>query len=164
VPRFFFDTNAIIEAHRAGCWKTISSKLVIETVATCRAEALTGRARRPGYVAIDRAQLEERLVAHAVTQTVVAEALLACHVMNNMDEGEQELVAFVRSLRGTDWFLCGPDNALYRAMRSLGLLDRVISLEAVCTLAGVKKIQLRDNYTDNWHSRKKTQFMLDDCL
>lgn len=163
VSRYFFDTNTIIEAHRTGCWKAISSTLQIETVETCRKEALTGSGRRPGYVAIDCVLLDQRLTVHIVSSAVMADALLACHVMSNMDEGEQELVAFTRSIQERDWFLCSPDNATYRTMGALGLLDRMISLETVCALCGVRKIELRDNYTDRWHSQKKTQFMFD-CL
>jgi hypothetical protein len=163
VPRYFFDTNAIIEAHRAGCWNAIVNKFKIETVTTCRTEVLTGDARRPGYVQIEPIPLDKGLVAHQVPKAIVMDAILSCQAMVNMDEGEQELVAFVRTIPSADWRLCSPDNSSYRAMQALGLLDKLISLEDVCSIAGQRKVQLRENYTNQWHSRARTRFLLGDC-
>jgi len=47
------DTNIIIEAFRARCWKALTAYYRVETVEKCYEEALTGDRLRPGYVEVE---------------------------------------------------------------------------------------------------------------
>lgn len=47
------DTNVIIEAHRAKCWKALAHFFRFETVEQCCVEAATGDRRRTDYVAVE---------------------------------------------------------------------------------------------------------------
>ena len=66
------DTNIIIEAFRARCWKVLTAYYRVETVEKCYEEALTGDRLRPGYVEVDSATLKEKLVINRVASLELA--------------------------------------------------------------------------------------------
>jgi hypothetical protein len=60
------DTNAIIEAHRSGCWRAVVDAFRVETVEKCCEEAATGDKRRPGYVKVDVVAMRKLVVINPV--------------------------------------------------------------------------------------------------
>jgi len=66
--RIFVDTNVIIEAFRAKCWKAICGRYSVETVSSVVSEALAGDPEEPGYVVVDEGEQRSGLsVVHDVT-------------------------------------------------------------------------------------------------
>jgi hypothetical protein len=62
--------------------------------------------------------------------------------------------------KGT-WWLCGPDNGTVNALKLLGLLDRMVSLETLAQGVGHRLASPPYHYTEEWLSERRTRFLLD---
>lgn len=145
------DTNVIIEAHRVRCWAAIASYFSVETVVKCIEETQTGAQNRSPEQNIDQAALTKSLGAiHTVTEIQRAEFLL--RQKQYLDAGELDLLAHAAS-RQDVWVISSPDKAAMRVVHSEGWLDRLVSLESLCThlKLGVGS-KLGRNYTKEWHA------------
>ena len=68
------DTNAIIEAHRAGAWRALTGAYPVETVEDCVAETQTGFQRRRAEQMINVNELRASLASvHSVSNLERAE-------------------------------------------------------------------------------------------
>ena len=147
------DTNVILECHRTGSWRALSSGYGVETVEDCVTETQTGFQRRRPEMQINEAALRASLKAiHAVVdaQRVV---VAAQGVGIALDAGELDLWAHALA-RHDSWVLCGPDFASMRFGVRLGLKDRLIALETLLAAVGYSASgKLRDAYTSKWLER-----------
>lgn len=142
------DTNVILEGHRTGSWRALTSRFRVETVMTCVTETQTGSQRRRPEQRIDEAGLHGSLAAvHEVLDAERAVALLRDDLVRFLDPGEQMLWAHALG-RSDAWLLCGPDKASVRLGIRLGLQDRMVALEALLDEIGHRpRMPLRTNYT-----------------
>jgi hypothetical protein len=154
----FVDTNIIIEAHRTGCWRDISSRCDIHIVKSVYEEALSGRKTRAGYIEVNQTELQHSVTIHEVTNKQIADAIGACPELVNVDKGERDLLSFLHTYPEEIWFLTTADKAAVKAAYALGLRERFISLEK---LAGVTTIPLRGGYTEAALSAICTECLLD---
>jgi hypothetical protein len=145
------DTNVILEGHRTGSWRTLTSRFRVETVMECVIETQAGFQRRRPEQRIDEAALRSSLAAvHDVSAAERAGALLRDDLVRFLDPGEQALWAHALG-RSDAWLLCGPDKASVRLGVRLGLRDRMIALEALLDEVGHRsRHSLRANYTKIW--------------
>lgn len=148
--KVYLDSNAIIEAHRVKCWKTLANEFDLHTVDQCKQEVLTGK-RGCGYVEVDADSLENRITIHQVEKRkVVAFTLKIEGQVFDVDGGERELLAHALNDEEV-WFLCGPDKASMHALNFFKQLDRAVSLETLCNVGKIQTThKLKDNYTDRW--------------
>ncbi len=150
------DTNTIIEAHRVSAWRALTSGYRVETVLMVQMETHTGFQRRDPAQAIDQAVLQASLAAvHQVTALEAATLrMMQAEQGIDLDAGEFALWAHLLG-RNDDWALCGPDRASLRFGVNNGFRDRIVSLEAMLTDAGMAKTRppLRDNHTKAWLDR-----------
>ncbi len=152
------DTNIIIEAFRARCWKALTAYYRVETVGKCYEEALTGDRLRPGYVEVDSAALKERLVIHRVASLELAALALACPDADALDAGERHLFAHAHK-RPDAWIVTCADRAAVRIAFALGWKERICSLELLSKPTGAKP-ELKRHFTEDWLSQVRTDFML----
>jgi hypothetical protein len=145
------DTNVILEGHRTGSWRTLTSRFHMETAMACVTETQTGFQRRRPEQRIDEAALRGSLMAvHMVTDAERAVALLRDDLVRFLDPGEQALWAHALG-RSDAWLLCGPDKASMRLGVRLGLRDRMVALETLLDKVGHRpRLTLRSNYTKAW--------------
>lgn len=146
------DANAIIEAHRKGCWTAICGRFRIETVQQCFVETQTGFQRRRQEEVIDPDELRRQLAAvHPVSRIELARVdLLGGPIL---DEGEKALWAHAIS-RKDGWVLCGPDRASMRFGFQHGYRDRLISLGGILQEIGHRpKSPLGSHYEKAWLDR-----------
>lgn len=145
------DTNVIVEAHRASCWRALRGGHRLETVETCVMETQTGAQNRRPEQRIDEAALRVDLKAvHAVTDRERATAFARDEFLGSLDGGERDLWSHALG-RPDAWVLCGPDKASLRLGVRLGLRDRLIALEALLDAVGHRpKAPLRQAYTIAW--------------
>lgn len=153
------DTNIIIEAFRARCWKALTAYYRVETVEKCCEEALTGDRRRPGYVEVDSAALKEKLTIHRVTSVDLAGLALAYPDADALDAGERHLFAHAYQ-RPDAWLATCADRAAVRIAFVLGWKERIFSLEALSKPTGAKP-ELKRHFTEDWLSQVRTDFMLE---
>lgn len=152
------DTNIIIEAFRAHCWKALTVYYRVETVEKCYEEALTGDRLRPGYVEVDPAALKGRLVIHRVASLELAALALACPDADALDAGERHLFAHTHG-RSDAWIATCADRAAVRIAFALGWKERICSLEVLARPTGAKPA-LKRHFTEDWLSQVRTDFML----
>jgi hypothetical protein len=147
------DAMVIIEAHRTGCLKALTSGHAIETVETCFAETQTGAQRRRPEQRIDHADLRARLAAvRPVSDADRAAVFVRDYSASNLDAGERDLWAHALT-RADAWLLCGPDISSLRYSVRLGLGDRLVALETLLQAIGHRPREaLRRNYTRAWHA------------
>jgi hypothetical protein len=141
------DTNIIIEAVRTQCWNALTGYFTVETVEKCREESLAGHGRRPGYVVVPAAALEQRVTIHRTTDMETVELAVRDPESNNLDLGERYLWAHALK-RHDNWFACCADQAAVLAAIRLGWRDRLVSLEALADGAGAKGAsrQLKEHF------------------
>jgi len=150
------DTNAIIEALRVNCWKAIAVRYKVETVAECVQELGTGSKANQKDVELVR----DTARVHNVTPMERIALNQSYDLSDLMDAGERDLVAHALSRRDT-WFLCGPDKSTIRALHSLDLLARAVSLERLIQVARIPvKLAIKDNYMEHWLSDQRTAIRL----
>lgn len=158
--RVFIDTNAIVEAHRTGCWKTIINRHDIETVNQCVVECGTGNQRRPGYVHVDLNKLKVSIKVWKVEDDQVAALRLRLKKSVFLDAGEEQLLAFAIHQTGM-WWICSPDNDSIRAALKLGIHEKLISLKKLADEAGIKP-NLEDQYRKKWLRKKIGQYFFEE--
>ena len=157
------DTNTIIEAHRVSAWKALTGGYAVETVETVQTETHTGFQRRDPEQVIDQAALRASLKAiHPISRAQeVALKLMLMELEIDLDAGEFALWAHLLA-RQDDWRLCGPDRASMRFGVKTGRRERMVSLEALLSDAGMGKTRppLRDNHTKAWLDKVLTEFAM----
>ncbi|MBI4657982.1 MAG: hypothetical protein HY735_03880 [Verrucomicrobia bacterium] len=87
------DTNVIIEAHRANCWRALAQFFRFETVEMCCVEVATGDRRRLDYVAVDIAELRKQVAVHEVSKNELAQLETNLSAPWSIDPGEKHLLA-----------------------------------------------------------------------
>jgi predicted nucleic acid-binding protein len=152
------DTNILIEAFRARCFKALAAYYRLETVEKCYEEALTGDRLRSGYVEVDPAVLKEKLVVNRVASLELAALALACPDADALDAGERHLFAHAHG-RSDAWIVTCADRAAVRIAFALGWKERFCSLEVLARPTGAKPA-LKRHFTEDWLSQVRTDFML----
>ncbi|MCC5848143.1 MAG: hypothetical protein JJU29_08615 [Verrucomicrobia bacterium] len=149
------DTNVIIEAHRVSCWKALANAFTLQTVSRCVQEATDRRNQyRPGYVEVPSESLEGRIEVCGVTESDIARLQFRAPNVYDLDDGERDLLAYA-CIREAKWVLASPDHAVVQAMKTLELLDRFVSLEALLETAKIKPARtLRGNHRKDWLTRQ----------
>ena len=123
------DTNVILETHRTGSWRALSTRHSIETVEKRVKETQTGAHKRDSKHRIDENSLRESLSAvHTVTAKQRVTALELNNDYSSLDLGERDLWAHVIS-RTDDWMFCGPDIASLKFGIRTGYRDHLVALE-----------------------------------
>ncbi len=158
--RILVDTNAIVEAHRTGCWKAIVNSCQIETVEEVAVECASGGRLRRDYVPIDVEAMRKRVQVRKVAPEALIDLDLKLGGTVILDKGEHHLSAYALGQSGI-WRLCSPDNNSVRAMVKLGLKERLISLEEIAARAGLKP-KFKDQYGKKWLRRKTSLFFLEE--
>jgi hypothetical protein len=158
-PVVLADTNVIIEAVRSGCWAALTGGFSIETVETCRNEALAGDRTRSGYVEVTERVLARLARVHPVTGAESAAFTLAYESADGMDDGERDLFAHAFGRTDDTWLLCSPDRASVRAAVALRWSDRLVSLGELARRVGGRP-SLRAQFEAAWLSHCRTQFLL----
>jgi len=130
------DTMIVIEAVDTGCWNALTGQLRVVTSAECVDELRRGDASGPGYVPVSDEDIRRATVREVSPQARVA-LQLRYPDAQRLDAGERDLLAIAADLAG-DFFLCSCDKAAVVAAQSLGLLDRVVSLEALASSVGAR--------------------------
>jgi hypothetical protein len=83
------------------------------------------------------------------------------HRHPTLDAGERDLLIYAETLAAPAWLLNSPDMAAVRFAHGLGWIDRLVSLGAMSAhLKARLSRDLRDNYTERWLSRKRTELVL----
>jgi len=160
--RVLIDTNAIIEAHRLGCWPALCGYFSMETVEECVAECATGDQFREGRVPIDVKQLKQQLTAaHPVDDAMLAGlAVTSCGASTGIDDGEKHLLAYAITQSGI-YLLCSPDKACMRVGQILHLLERFTSLQRVAEKSGHLGLLYAAQYTEKWHRTYRSRLVLE---
>lgn len=163
--RVIVDTNVIIEAHRTGCWTTLTHYFEIETVEKVVEETQTGAQNRAPETHINEQVLRASLTHVATITDAMRAKFHEAYPTAVLDPGERDLIVYAGTLKGNDtWLLNSPDMAAVRHAHSRGWLDRVVSLEAMNRqLKGHLSAALKDNYTEQWLSVRRTRLILG-CL
>ena len=157
------DTNVIIECHRTSCWNALSSFYDIHTVLKVMEETQTGYQNRATQQQIDYTLLKQSIKhIYDVTELDRAtQALSGSTSLSNLDPGERDLLTYATMLKGDVWLLCSPDKAAMKAAYNLTWLNRIVSLESLLKACGHRvQLTLKDNYTEAWQSKTKTQIIL----
>lgn len=157
------DTNIIIEAVRTRSWNAIASYYSIETVETCRSEALQGDALRPGYVTVEPEQLHRGLkAAHGVSDTDRARLSLAAAAAGALDAGERDL--FSHALGRSDaWLATCADRAALNVALALGWEGRIVSLEKLAQQTGTRA-EFKFHFTEKWLASIRTVYTIEKGL
>ena len=154
----YVDTNVILESHRCSCWKALAGTFALDTVCRCIEECATGN-RSACAVQVDCDELAHQLAPKSVQPEWVADLTMCLGGQVFLDPGEAELLAYV--IHDTDaWFICSPDRAAIRAAWLLGLLDRVVALEAMASQTGSRP-PLRRHFTEPWLAQVRTDLALE---
>ena len=160
VPKLLFDTNAIIEAVRVGCWNAITGGAAVFTVSACCAEALAGDSTA-GYVPVTKGDLGRLSAEYTVSDEERATFYLRYEDGDGMDEGERDLFAHALGRDTMDLRICSPDRASVRAALELGWGDKLISLDEAIGLVGCKpRIRLESHFKTHWLAACRTQILL----
>ena len=150
--RILMDSNAIIEAHRTRCWSNLIAFFSIETVDMCARECATGAQQmHREYVPVDTNTLRENITVHEVTDAMRLQLVCQEPSAADIDDGEQDLLAFALTLPPEAYLVCSPDKACMKVAFKMGLIDRLVSLEALAERVGRRKLSLKRNYTEKWH-------------
>lgn len=158
--RVLLDTNVILEACRAGCWRAMATEFRLITVEKVIEETQTGQQQRSQEQQIDEALLRESLEhVAAITREQRAEIDIA-YPGHGLDPGEHHLVAYAATLNDKDiWLLNSPDKGTIRFCSRSRWLDRLVSLEAMTQTLGMRiGDQLPANYTESWLRQVVNQF------
>lgn len=154
------DTNAIAAAVAVNQWNNLKQNYKIETVSKCVEEAL--RPNRKGQVLVNLPEDKfiNGIVVHDVGERMRFE--LRRLGVPDLDAGEEDLLAYART-QVDYWWLCGPDRAAVRALHSIGMLDRSVSLERLIKnyMRKGKLPSFDEVQTEVWLSRFRMQLQLD---
>ncbi len=155
------DTMVIKAAHDHGCWNALRKSFNLHSVRLCLEEATRTSARGRRLVHRTYDALAAELTIGEVTERMRVDLTLLVGDQSDLDPGERDLLAYSRSLAKDAWWLCGPDNGTVRAMHTLGIFDRMVSLQTLAGLAGHRLNNLPGNYTERWLSDHRTQMVLE---
>ncbi len=158
------DTVAIKGAHDLGCWNSLRKAYELHSVKKCIEEAT--RSNKHGCQLVERreAELAAELKLGAVSPLMRATVTLRIGNRSDLDEGERDLLAYALTLPARVWWLCGPDNGTVNALQILGLLERMVTLEALARGCGHPLNAPPRHYTEVWLSERRTRFLLDGGL
>ena len=136
----YVDTCVVIEATRTKCWNALLKHFAIRTVEEVRRETQAGNRRIHGYVKVDLSPFDAGVTVFKVSNLQIAMAQLKCQRMTVIDPGERDLLAYVAGLDERAWILTTGDRAAVWAACSLGLGDRLRSLEELAQQCGQKPL------------------------
>ena len=160
--RVLIDSNAIIEAHRLRCWPNLLAFFSVETVDMCARECASGTQQlHQEYVPVDTNALRESTSVHDVTDAMRIELICREASAADLDDGEKDLLAYAISLPTNVYLICSPDKACMKVAAKLGLLDRLVSLQALAERVGRGNLSFRRNYMEQWHRRQCTAIQMD---
>ena len=153
--RILMDSNAIIEAHRVRCWPNLLAFFSIETVDMCARECASGNQQlHRTYVPVDTTALREKIAVHKVDDALRAQLVLLEPSAADIDDGEKDLLAYAITLPADVFLVCSPDKACMKVAAKMGLLDRLVSLQALAERVGRGSLAFRRNYTEQWHRQQ----------
>lgn len=157
----FVDTMIIFEAHRTGCWASLTGSYDLRTVEKVREESLRGRKTREDYIKVDNADFGAKVLLAEVNDGQLASAYMKCEDLAMLDDGEKHLLACVYSLAPDErpLLLTTADKAAIRVACALGLVDNLVSLEELAR-PGTLKLPLKSQYSSEFLSDVKTTFLL----
>jgi hypothetical protein len=155
----FMDTDAIIESHRIRYWKILVGHYRLDTTVKCVEECARGRQSKRNYVPVDVDSLREKLSPKTVTKAQLVELEVSLAGAVDLHEGEKYLLAYALTQKDA-WLLCSGDGAAVRAAVLLGMKDRLVSLEDLIKSAGLKRVNLRPQFTRRKLKERKTQALL----
>ena len=156
----YVDTNVIIEAVRAGCWKSIAQRFAIHTVATVRDEALKVPAEKSGYVPVDPPAISRHVTVETVNPADILSASVRASGILALDAGERDLLAHVAARHDAAWVVTTADKAAVKTACALGLESRLVSLEELAEASGSKP-KLHEWHLKRWLSKVRSEFLLD---
>lgn len=152
--RVLIDSNAIIEAHRLRCWPNLLAFFSIETVDMCARECATGGQRHRDYVPVDTNALRGSIPAHEVTDAMRLKLVCKEPSAVDIDDGEKDLLAYAITLPPNVFLVCSPDKACMKVASKMGMLERLVSLEALAERVGRRNLKFKRNYTQKWHRQQ----------
>ncbi len=158
------DTNVILECHRTGSWRALTSRYTTETVEECVKETQTGFQNRNPEQQIDEGDLRKSLTAvWTVSEHDLAVATIHEPRISHLDPGELHLWAHALT-RQDAWILCGPDKASMRVGAALGFKARIVSLERLLLDIGYNraKTTLARQYGQKWLDDWSSTILFDD--
>jgi len=156
----YVDTCVVIEATRTGCWNAVVRQFEIRTVVEVSKELATKPDTVHGYVHVDMSVFRQCVVIEKGRPEALLQATAKSSSIATLDPGERDLLAHVFTIPRTGWLVTTGDKAAVRNACSLGLDDRLISLEEVAEKSG-KIPKLNSWYTKKWLSDQKTTYLLD---
>ncbi len=154
------DTMIVIEAVDTGCWNALSGQCRMVTSEACAAELRRGRTRTDAsYVPVS-----EDAISRAEVRKVPLDVRVAFELRypdaQRLDAGERELLAIAFGL-SEDFRLCSCDKAAIAASRSMGMLDRVVSLEWLAKSVGARpRRAFRRQFTEKFLGECRTGLLL----
>jgi len=149
----------VIEAVRTGCWMAITGQRQVVTVTAIADELRRGDPGVAGYVIVTDEHIARMQVATLASIEAVSFRLRYADA-DGMDDGERDLMAYAGTLT-TDFELCGCDKALVRAAHGMGVVDRVVSLEALADSVGARaRPPLKAQFCDARLGQWRTTLML----
>jgi hypothetical protein len=147
-------------AHDLNCWNALRKSFNLHSVRICVEEATRPSARGRRLVQRTYESVASELILGDVTDEMRMGVTLLVGHQTDLDEGERDLLAYARSLANNAWWLCGPDNGTVRAMQTLRIFDRMVSLQVLAQLAGQQLGNPPHNFTERWLSNHRTQEVL----
>jgi len=159
--RLLIDSNAIIEAHRLRCWSNLINFFHIETAQKCIEECASGNQQRRNYVPVDTVALQASIQVHEANQSMRSDLLLQEPSAVDIHDGERDLLAYALTQKEKIFLLCSPDKACMRVAAKMGFLNSLVSLESLALNVGLRKLNYRENYTEEWHARERTLIVLE---
>ena len=160
-PIVYVDANVVIEAHRAGCWRTFIARYDVRTTRECWRELGRGDPRDSDYVPVDTTALASEVVVCDVTTSMLATAITRAPSCAMIHRGERELLAWVAAQSGEVLLMTTADRAAVKSACRLGLDTRLISLEELAERSGCRPA-LRSWFCKRWLSQVKTEVLLED--
>jgi hypothetical protein len=156
------DTNAVLEAHRVGCWVQLSQYFALHTVEKVVEETQNGFQNRDPEETIHEATVRGQFKHIAAITDLQRTEFALAHPSAVLDDGERDLVIYAGSLTlANAWLLNGPDIATVRHAHARQWLDRLVSLEEMNThLKLHTKAPLRTNHQQQWLSGYKLNFQM----
>jgi hypothetical protein len=156
----YVDTCVVIEATRTACWNAVAGQFEIRTVAEVYKELATKPDAVHGYVNVDLKAFRQQAAIEQNQPKALLQAAAKSAAITALDPGERDLLAHAFVMSGTRRLVTTGDKAAVRIACSLGLSDRLISLEEVADRSG-QKPALNSWYTNKWLSDQKTTYLLD---
>lgn len=157
----FVDTMIILEAHRTGCWASLTGSYDVRTVEKVKEEALRGRKNRSEYIEVDAVEFDSRIHVETVTASQIVAASIEHERLAYLDDGEKHLLAYLLSIdrMTTDFKVSTADKAAILAACAIGMMDQLVSLEELVR-PGTLTVPLKTNYSRTFLSEERTKYLL----